>query len=49
MKNDKLISMNMPEDMIQQLKKLADYNGLTMSSQIRMIVLEYLREHKIEN
>jgi hypothetical protein len=32
MKNDKLISMNMPENMIEALKKLSDYNGLTMSS-----------------
>lgn len=49
MKDDRLISMKMPENMIGDLKKLAEYNGLSMSAQVRTIVVEYLRTHKIED
>ena len=49
MENDKLISMKMPVEMIEDLKKLSKYNGLTMSAQVRMIVIEYLRKWKTSN
>lgn len=43
---DKLISMKMPIEMIADLKELSKYNGLTMSAQVRMIVIDYLRKWK---
>lgn len=40
---DKLISMKMPPDLIDRIKRVAKSNGLTMSAQIRLIILEYLK------
>lgn len=40
---DKLISMKMSPDLITKIKTVAKSNGLTMSAQIRLIILEYLK------
>lgn len=45
-KEDKLISMKMPIEMIDDLKELSKYNGLSMSAQVRMIVIDYIRKWK---
>lgn len=38
----KLISLEMPETMILQLKRLAKDNSISMSAQIRLIIKEYI-------
>lgn len=43
LQEDKLISMKMPLDLINRIKAVAKSNGLTMSAQIRLIILEYLK------
>lgn len=45
MKTDKLISMMMPAELITAVKELAVTNSLSMSAQIRLILLEYINTH----
>lgn len=40
---DKLISMKMSPELITKIKTVAKSNGLTMSAQIRLILMEYLK------
>lgn len=44
---DKLISMKMSPDLILKIKTVAKSNGLTMSAQIRLILMEYLKNHNV--
>jgi len=44
MENSKLISMKMPKEMIDQLKKISSSNGLTLSAQVRVILSKYIKE-----
>lgn len=46
MKTDKLISMMMPVDMIEQLKSIAESNRLSMSAQIRLVLMDFIKSHK---
>lgn len=44
---DKLISMKMSPELITKIKTEAKSNGLTMSAQIRLILMEYLKTHNV--
>lgn len=44
---DKLISMKMSPELITKIKTVAKSNGLTMSAQIRLILMEYLKNHNV--
>ena len=42
----KLISLQLPEELIDQLKQLSKENSITMSALIRIVLLDYVRSKK---
>lgn len=43
---NKLISLEMPEGLINKIKEIAKNNSLSFSSQIRLILMAYIKENK---
>ena len=41
----KLVNFEMEEDKILQLKKIAKENERSLSAQIRLVLLDFLKEH----
>lgn len=39
----KLVSLNMTEELISQIKELASQNSISFSAQVRLILLDYLK------
>lgn len=44
MSDKKIISLQLPETLVQQLKELADKEGRTLSSEIRYILNTYINK-----
>ena len=42
----KLISLQLPEELIDQLKQISKENSITMSALIRIVLLDYVRSKK---
>lgn len=46
MANNVLMSFLLPESLLNDLRAAAEENCLSVSAQIRTLIVEYLREHK---
>lgn len=43
---NKLVNFQLPEELIEKFKEAADKNCLSMSAQLRILILKFLDEYK---
>ena len=43
---NKLVNFQLPEELIKKFKEVADKNCLSMSAQLRILILKFLDEYK---
>ena len=43
---NKMFNFQLPEELIEKFKEVADKNCLSMSAQLRILILKFLEEYK---
>lgn len=44
--SNKIFNFQLPEELIKEFKKIADRNCLSMSAQLRTILIKFIKENK---
>ncbi len=44
--SNKIFNFQLPEELMQEFKKIADRNCLSMSAQLRTLLIKFIKENK---